>query len=315
MKAFAFLSEDSGPEFRELPDPEPAPNEVLVAVEAASVNGMDAAVAAGMAWGFMPHTFPVVVGRDFAGTVAAVGESVQGVAVGTRVAGTLSPMRPLGPGTFGESLAVSVDTIAPVPDAVDSATAAAVSLAGVTALDLVDAAGIDAGDVVLISGATGGVGHLAVQLAAARGATVIATAAPGGESMMRHLGAAATVDYTKDIAGQIAAVAPDGVDAAIHLAGDPAAVAAALRSGGRLASAASATAEQTGRSDVEVIGVVNSPTRDKLGELLRLVAAGELELHIAAFVPFEDAAGALASFGAGKLGKIVLTRRAPQPEG
>ena len=115
MKAFAIAARDAGPEFQELPDPQPASGEVVVAVQAASLNGIDAAVASGAVWDFMPHSFPVVLGRDFAGAVVALGEGVDDVAVGDRVAGTLSPLSPLGPaGTFGEFATVPIDTVAPI---------------------------------------------------------------------------------------------------------------------------------------------------------------------------------------------------------
>jgi NADPH:quinone reductase-like Zn-dependent oxidoreductase len=309
MKAFAIAARDAGPEFQELPDPQPASGEVVVAVQAASLNGIDAAVASGAVWDFMPHSFPVVLGRDFAGAVVALGEGVDDVAVGDRVAGTLSPLSPLGPaGTFGEFAAVPIDTVAPIPDGLDSATAAALGLAGVTALDLLDGAAVEAGDVVFVSGATGGVGHLAVQLAAARGATVIATTAPGREETMRAFGAIATVDYTGDIVTQLRSIAPGGVDKVIHSAGDVATVAAAVRPGGTLASALGATAEQAGRDDIEVVAIVNHPTGGKLADLLARVADGSLRPLVAATIPFEDAAAALEAFRSGKLGKIVVTR-------
>ena len=308
MQALAIVDRGSSPELHDVAVPHPAAGEVLVAVEAASVNGADAGMVAGMLWDHIPHTFPVVVGRDFAGTVTAVGHGVNGVAVGDLVAGVLPAMGRLGPGTFGEFVVAPARAVAAIPAGMATTTAAAVGLAGIAALDVLDAAGVDDGDVVVISGATGGVGHYAVQLAARRGATVIATTTPGEEALLRSLGAAHTVDYTGDLAAQLRAVAPEGVDEVIHTAGDPATVAAALRQGGTLASTVGATAQQIGRDDVEVVAVFNAPTAKKLTTLLSQVVDGTLRPQLSATVPFERAGDALAAFLVGNVGKVVVTR-------
>lgn len=86
MKAFAIAARDDSPALQDLPQPQPAAGGVLVAVEAASVNGFDLSVAAGRVWDMLPHEFPVVLGRDFVGTVTSVGDGVREVAVGDRVA-------------------------------------------------------------------------------------------------------------------------------------------------------------------------------------------------------------------------------------
>ena len=86
MKAFAIASRDTQPTVQDLPNPQPAPGEVLVQVEAASVNGFDLSVAAGYVWDMIPHEFPVVLGRDLVGLVTAVGDGVEDFAVGDRVA-------------------------------------------------------------------------------------------------------------------------------------------------------------------------------------------------------------------------------------
>jgi len=117
------------------------------------------------------------------------------------------------------------------------AAAGALGLAGTAALDAVQAVAPRSGEAVLISGATGGVGAIAIQYAVAAGARVIATAQPGPEAdFVRDLGADHVVDYTGDLAAQVRAVAPDGVAAAVHLAGDGAQVAGLLADGGRMAS-------------------------------------------------------------------------------
>src|ERR1700709_1473950 len=106
MKAYAITARDSAPAVQDLPDPQPAAGEVLVVVEAASVNGFDLSVAAGYVWDMIPHEFPVVLGRDFVGTIKAVGESVDNVAIGDRVAAVIPGMA-LGAGAIGERVAVA----------------------------------------------------------------------------------------------------------------------------------------------------------------------------------------------------------------
>jgi NADPH:quinone reductase-like Zn-dependent oxidoreductase len=191
MRAFALQSADAEPAVTEVPDPAPGPGEVLVRVAASSINGFDASVAAGRLLGMMEHRFPVVLGKDFAGTVEAVGEGTSRFAPGDAVFGVV--MKPhLGDGGIGELLAVDQDTcITAVPNAVDLPPAGALGLAGTTATDTLAAAGLQPGHTVVLSGATGGVGALAVQYAVAVGATVIATAQPGEEAdLVTGLGAA-----------------------------------------------------------------------------------------------------------------------------
>jgi NADPH:quinone reductase-like Zn-dependent oxidoreductase len=307
MRALAIEARDAAPATTDVNTPQPAAGEVRVAVEAASINGFDLAVAGGYVWDAMPHTFPVVLGRDFAGTVETVGPDVTSVQVGERVAGVLTAME-LGAGPIAEHIVVAAAAVTTVPAGVSAAQAAAVGLAGVTALDTVDALDVGADDVVLVSGATGGVGSLAVQLAAARGARVLATARQGAATeFVRRLGAAEAVDHTGDLPAAVRSAAPEGVTKVLHAAGDPAVLAGLLAVGGRLVSVVGATAEQAGRDDVTVIGVMAMYTPEKLHGLLEQVAAGELTVSVATTHPLDDAADALAAFGAGKLGKIVVT--------
>ncbi|MCU1671454.1 MAG: Alcohol dehydrogenase GroES domain protein [Blastococcus sp.] len=307
MRALAIRERGAAPAVSDVEAVTPGRGELRVAVEAASVNGFDLAVAAGFVWDAMPHTFPVVLGRDFAGTVQAVGADVEGVHTGDLVAGVLTALE-LGSGPIAEQIVVPAAAVTAVPAGVSAALAAAVGLAGITALDAVDALNVGDEDVLLISGATGGVGAFAVQIAAARGARVLATARPGAASeFVRRLGAEAAVDYTGDLAAAVHAVAPEGVTTVLHAAGDPTVLAGLLMAGGRLASIVGATTEQAGRADVTVAGVMGSFTPDKLHGLLEQVGAGTLTVPVAATHPLADAAAALTSFGAGKLGKIMVT--------
>jgi NADPH:quinone reductase-like Zn-dependent oxidoreductase len=310
MKAYAITGRDTQPALQDLPQPEPAAGEVLVEVEAASVNGFDLSVAAGYVWDMLPHEFPVVLGRDVVGTVTAVGEGVEDVRVGDRVAGVI-PGVALGPrnGSFAEQVSLPASAVTHVPSGVDAHRTAVIGLAGIAAHDALEALDVESGETVLISGATGGVGSIALQLAVTAGATVIATARPGKEEeYVRSLGATHTVDYTGDLAAAVRAIAPAGVDKALHAAGDAAAIGQVVQAGGAVASTLAATPEQVGRDDVTVTGIMAAATADKLGRLLDDVASGRLRVNIEARVPLDRAQEAFGLFADGTLGKVLVTR-------
>src|SRR5918995_7487574 len=159
MRAIVVTEFGSAPEVRELDVPEPAEGEVRVRVRAASVNGFDLAVANGFLKGMMEHRFPVVLGKDFAGTVDSVGAGVTGYAPGDRVFGVVTKEF-LGDGSFGEFVVVPVSVgLTKLPESVDFTEAAALGLAGTAAIAAIDAAGAEAGKTILVAGATGGVGN------------------------------------------------------------------------------------------------------------------------------------------------------------
>jgi NADPH:quinone reductase-like Zn-dependent oxidoreductase len=304
-RALAIAGRDEKPAIREVPDGLPEAGQIRVVVEAASVNGIDAATAAGYLWDMMPHTFPLVLGRDFAGLVNAIGDGVTTVQVGERVVGVITGMT-LGGGAIAETVTADANAVAVVPEPVSSAEAAGLGLVGLTAAALIDVLQLSAEDVVLVSGATGGVGAIAVQLAAATGARVVGTARPDADSVkfVKTLGAAEVVDYTADLRAEIG---PEGVTAVVHAAGDVAALAALLRPQGRLASALSATPEQAGRDDIAVLPVMADGSTATLEKLLAAMANGELVVPVARTYHLDDAGQALADFGIHKLGKLVVT--------
>lgn len=307
MRAFVLPGFDRAPEIRELPVPEPATGEVRVHVRAASVNGFDLAVAGSSLRGGMEHRFPVVLGKDFAGVVDAVGPGVEGYAVGERVFGVVT--KPfLGDGSFAEYVTVPVEVgLARLPAGVSFQAAAALGLAGTAASDSVDAAAITAGTVVLVAGATGGVGNQAVQLAAEAGARVIATAHTEAErEHVMDLGAAEVVDFTDDVPGQVRAAHPDGVDVVLHFAGDPAPLGALVKPGGRLVSTIAQSGEQAGIADDSFTGVYATPTPQTLGRLGENQAAGRTRVRIEESYPLADTAAAFDRFGRGTLGKLVI---------
>ena len=308
MKSFAVTARDTQPTMTDLPQPTPAAGEVLVQVELASVNGFDLSVAAGYVWDMIPHQFPVVLGRDLVGIVTAVGEGVTGVSTGDRVAGVVPGMA-LGPttGSLTEYVALPADAVAVVPAGVSAEAAATTGLAGVAALDSLDALDVQPGDTVFVSGATGGVGSTALQLAVAAGATVLATGRPGPEAdYVTGLGAQHVVDYTGDLAAQVRAIVPQGVDKALHAAGDPAALGATLRPGAIVASPRSADNAQLGRDDVTAVQIMAAATGSKLARLLDLAAAGSLRVNVETTIPLDRAPEAFAAFTDGTLGKVLV---------
>ncbi|HEY3653107.1 MAG TPA: NADP-dependent oxidoreductase [Streptosporangiaceae bacterium] len=213
MKAARF-SRFGGPEVLEiadLPDPHPGPGQVRIAVCAAGVNPSD--------WkkreGLMDPELPQTMGHEAAGVVDELGEGVADVAVGDRVFGLSAE------GAAQAELAV-LSFYAPIPPSLDFAGAAVLPAAIETATRALDQLGVGAGagrgGTLLINGASGSVGSAAVQLAVVRGARVIGTASPASHDYLRSLGAE-PVAYGEGLAGRVRALAPDGVDAALDVAG------------------------------------------------------------------------------------------------
>jgi NADPH:quinone reductase-like Zn-dependent oxidoreductase len=306
----AMVTDDYGAPLRlaERPRPEPGSGEVQVRVQAASVNGFDVAVAAGRLRGMMEHTFPAGLGKDFAGTVEAIGEGVSGFAAGDRVFGVV--MKPMvRDGSFAQYVTVpEAIGIAHLPDRLDVSVAGALGLAGTAAIQALDALQLRAGELVLVAGATGGVGALAVQLAAASGAVVIATGQPApDEKFLRELGATHVADYREDPAGAVRALAPKGVDAALHLAGDGGQLAALVRPGGRLVSTLGFSPEQAGERQLSVTAVMANPDAQTLARLAILATSSRLRVPVQATYPLEELPRALADFTGGTRGKLAIS--------
>ncbi|MBF8191346.1 NADP-dependent oxidoreductase [Nonomuraea sp. K274] len=313
MRAIAISGFGAEPQLIEMPDPEPHPGELLVRLRAAAYNPVDTKIASGAMRNRMSPRFPFVMGQDGAGVVAAVGSEVTGFRPGDEVYGRFTdPARGLG--SYAEYGVVAQDgPVAPMPKGMIPEQAAAVPTATVTAYDLVEAARLDEGQTVLIAGATGGVGQSATQLAALRGARVIATAAPGAADLMRDLGAAETVDHTKgSIADQVRAACPEGIDAIFDLVTPAAAIdqmAALLRPGGVICSTIHAVDPGAlAARELRGVNVVNQVTGQVLAHLADLIDSGELRVRIEAQVPLEEAPARLRELATGSAhGKTVLT--------
>ncbi|GIF72375.1 NADP-dependent oxidoreductase [Asanoa siamensis] len=303
-RALAVAGRDQSPAVLDVAVPNPGPGQIRVAVEAASLNGIDAATGSGQLWDSVPHRFPVILGRDFAGTVERVGPGVATIRPRDRVAGVITGMT-LARGALADTIIFDARSVAPLPEGITEEQAAAAGLAALTAKALVDALALTPSDTVLVAGATGGVGAYALQFARSLGATVYATARPGEPTeFVRGLGANETLDYTD---GGFSA--PSGLTAIVHAAGDATALAALLPAGGRLSSALGASTTAVGRSDITVTPVMPTATPEALSTILDAIASGTLRVPITHTYAMAEAPQALADFGNHKLGKLVVDTR------
>jgi NADPH:quinone reductase-like Zn-dependent oxidoreductase len=173
--------------------PQPAPGEVLIEVRAASVNPVDWKVREGMLEQYFPITFPAITGRDGAGEIISSGSIADNSLIGKRVCF----IAPRAMGTWSQKISLPASLTAPIPASLAYDQAAALPLAGISALGMIEAANVQAGMRVLVHAAAGGVGSLAVQMALARGATVIATCSRSNADFVHALGVQQVVAYDK----------------------------------------------------------------------------------------------------------------------
>jgi NADPH:quinone reductase-like Zn-dependent oxidoreductase len=295
----------------DLPTPEIGAGEVLVRVRAAGVNPFDWKVADGALRDRMQHRFPMILGFDAAGVIERVGADITELAEGDEVYGYL--LKPvIGDGTYAEYVGAPATIVARKPVTVGFAEAAALPTPGLTAMDLVDEVDTREGETILIVGAAGGVGYYATQLAARRGAHVIATARRTDEALVRELGAAETVDHTaEDLVDAVRTVHPGGIDAVIDVVSDREALArlsTLVNRGGRLASSVyAADAEALAGRGIGATNVSMQPDARRLGQLARMVDAGKLSVKLDRTFPLERAPEALEERRTGRIrGKIVL---------
>jgi NADPH:quinone reductase-like Zn-dependent oxidoreductase len=277
--------------------PQPGAGQVRVRVKAAGLNAVDGKIRSGMMEALRPTTFPAVPGGELAGVVDAVGEGVTDVQVGDEVLGWSDT------GSYAQyALATSV---AAKPAGLEWQDAAALPVASETAERVLNLLGVAAGETVLMHGASGGVGTLAIQLATARGARVIATAGPSNQDYLTSLGATATV-YGEGLVERVRALAPDGVDAVFDLAGKGALEDSITLRGGteRIVTIADFRAEQLGITFAR--GGARTPT-DRLSAVAQDAVTGKLRTTVTAY-PLDQAAAAQQVSDAGHVrGKLVLT--------
>jgi NADPH:quinone reductase-like Zn-dependent oxidoreductase len=284
----------------DVPDPVPGPGQVLVQVKAAGINPGEAKIRDGMLHARWPATFPSGQGSDLAGVVAAVGPGVTGVAVGDEIIGYTDDRA-----SQAEYTLVDEKHLTPRPAAVPWEVAGSLFVAGATAYAAVRAVALRPGDVVVVSGAAGGVGSIAVQLARLAGATVVGLASEANHAWLAAHGVipvsygAGAAERIRQTAGHVSAFidtyGADYVKLALELGVEPS----------RIDTIANFTAiEEYG---VKGDGNAAGASPEVLAELAGLIAAGKLEVPIAATFPLQDVRAAYGQLASGHiLGKIVL---------
>jgi len=300
MKAI-IIRQFGGPEvleFADIPAPEVGAGEALVRVAAASVNPIDIMERAGLTKDFNPIKLPYVPGWDLSGTVVRVGPGVDGVSVGDKVLAWVSH-------TYAELCAVKAELLVKVPDGLDLVEASALPLVTTTGAELiVVAAGVKAGQSVLVSGAFGGVGRSAVFAARERGARVIAGVLKKQLSGAANLGAD-QVMALDDEAAMKALAAVDVVANAVR--GQTAEqLIGKVKAGGVFASVTGPPANAKEYPAVKVVPFVSRQDARTLHQMAEAVAAGKLAIPIDRTLPLKDAAEGHALVGQGGTGKVLL---------
>jgi NADPH:quinone reductase len=295
-----------------LPVPEPGPQEVLIALDTAGVASWDASIRQDPdMWGTHRH-LPLVLGTDGAGIIAAAGSGVRDFKVGDAVY-AYSFDNPKG-GFYAQYVAVAADHVGLVPGGLSLREAGAIGTTGLTAIQGIDdALHIKAGETLIIHGAAGGVGTLAIQFAKLRGARVLATVSgEDGAALARSLGADAVVDgKTGDILAAARSLSPGGVDAVLALAGGPALERCmdALGKDGRLAFPTGVEPEPK-RAGARIIAYDAIAAHGGFERLNLAIGALKLQVPIAAEYALADASQAHQRMAAGHvLGKVVLRIR------
>jgi NADPH:quinone reductase-like Zn-dependent oxidoreductase len=301
MRACGVRSMGAAIEVLEVADPrEPGPGEVLVTLEVAGVGAWDPLVSTGE-WEVALRP-PAALGMEGSGTIVAVGEGVVGFEVGDPVLAHTAPL-PGGSGFWAERVLVWAAHVARRPAGLDAARAAGLPICGLTARQVLDELRVERGQRLLVAGASGPTGGLAVQLAAQAGAEVVATASGRHAERLRRLGASDVVDshvdgWAEPLAGQVDA-------ALVAVAGTAAAALSVVREGGRLCSITSdAPPSQRGIRSTDYYVL---PDGAMLAELAGLLAIGSLELDVCT-EPLDDGPAVVDRVAGGRSGgrKFVL---------
>ncbi|ALO91464.1 Putative oxidoreductase [Streptomyces hygroscopicus subsp. limoneus] len=313
MSEAVVASAYGGPEVLSVIDvtvPEPGPGQVRIAVRAVGVNPFDYKVYGGV-FGADPAKLPLRLGTEAAGVVTAVGAGATGPAGPVQVGDEVIVYR--ASGTYAAELVVPATSVVPKPAGLSWEQAGGLMAAGATAVHVLDAVGLGKGETVLLHGAAGGVGLVAVQLAVARGATVVATASPAKHELLRELGAV-PVAYGPGLADRVRAAAPEGIHAAADLVGTDEAVDVSLELvTDRSRIATIAAFERGAQAGIKLLG--SGPGGDPgtgIRQAARLqlteaAAAGRLRILIASSHPLREVAAAHRESMAGHTtGKIVL---------
>lgn len=306
------VREFGGPEallLAELPVPTPRPGQLRIKVAAAGVNPVDLVTRSGALaeLGLMPSpTGAVGIGWDAAGTVAELGPGTEGFAVGDQVIGLRDRLdAPLG--TYAEQLVLDASAVAPLPAGLSPVAAATLPLNGLTADQALDLLDLPAGASLLVTGAAGGVGGFAVELAARqRGLRVVAVAGAADHDALRAMGAEFVIDrQVPDLAAAVRELVPGGVDGALDAALLGIRALGAVRNRGAFVSVAGDV--PVGLRGIRVQTVWIAADGAALGRLAQLAARGELTLRVADTLPLADAEKAHRRLAEGGLrGRLVL---------
>ena len=312
MRAFRYHAArpTTRPGIEDIPVPAPPPGELLVRVSCASLNPVDWKIATGSFRPLVRGGLPRTMGSDFAGRIAAIGPGLTGWSVDEPVMGFIDPFA-RSQGTFAEFVPVPAGFVYRRPPSIDARLGAALPCAGVSAVALCDLAHVDRGSGVLVNGASGGVGHFAVQVAKARGARVTAVASAGRREFVTALGADAFIDYRAAAPAEW----PGGFDAVLDCVPNLARRThrRLLRRGGHYASTLPNAATYTIDPLVNRFGplarhaLMLQPNAPAMQELVRYVEQDRLRCEIAGEYALEDAGRAIEESRSGHVaGKLLI---------
>jgi NADPH:quinone reductase len=294
-------------EVSEVADPAPGQGEVLIAVEAATVNPADFAVVTGAVAARLPRgaAQPYTPGWDLVGRVVGVGESVDPSVIGSRVLGFSLWFESLR-GTQASLVALPIGNIVTVADDVPSAQLTTVGLNGLTAWRGLADLKLADGESLVITGAVGGVGGFAVELAAARGFTVIGVVREDGRQDVLDLGAAAAVSAdSAELGAAVRAVVPGGADALLDTASIAGPALAAVRDGGKYVTVTQLPAPERGIDMFRSGSRMDAPA---LAAMAEMASSGHLHTPVASTYGIDDARAAYATFAERtRRGRIVLS--------
>jgi NADPH:quinone reductase-like Zn-dependent oxidoreductase len=286
MKAVRIIQWGQPLQVEDIPQPQPASDEVLVRVRAASLNPVDRSVAAGYLQSML--SVPMTAGTDLAGEVVEVGAEVKHVRPGEAVYG----MIPIRGGGFAEYAVTKANEVAPKPQSLDYVEAASVPLTALSAWQALDTAQLQRGERVLIQGAAGNVGRFAAQLAKEKGAFVIGTGSSENIAFLQELGVDQVINYQEQRFEEVV----DQVDVVLDTVGGEVLQRSyeSLKPGGRLITlVGQPSEEEAGRRGIQAFGQFTQPTTDHLTKIAELIDAGRLKVFISRSFPLEEAQAAL----------------------
>jgi len=288
------------------PIPEPAAGQVQVQVYAAGINPIDAAIRSGYLKDKIPLPLPITLGGDFSGIVSKVGDGVSGVAVGDEVFGVANPLKG-GSGSTAEFVVAGAGNIAKKPTRVDHTHAAALPLAGTSAIQGIEEhIHIGKGQQILIHGGAGGIGSLAIQIAKAQGAIVAATASTEDAAFVKEIGADLVIDYKREDFIRIVS----GYDAVFVTVGGDVANRSipVVKPGGIVVSmTGQPDLEKAKRHQITAIAQGTNGTTKQLDRLAELVDGGVIAPVIDRTYPLEQTRAAYERLTSHPRGKVVIT--------